>query len=221
MPFRPEYRDGGRTIPETTPPRDGQGVDGSAHRAGSPQPPGEDSTVASEALQSALPTLLTFSSFLEELRSKKVELARQGVSEAQIRSMVLQFIADRGLAISGASGIAIALAEGNDVVCRGSAGESAPPTYPGGLSLREIEVLRLVANGLTNAQVAERLFLSPRTVNAHLTTIYTKLNVPSRAGAIRFPIVPGGRAFPSAPASLSSCPRRGRPCRDRAPESIW
>ena len=66
------------------------------------------------------------------------------------------------------------------------AGEPTPPTHPGGLSLREIEVLRLVANGLTNAQVAEHLFLSPRTVNGHLTAIYTKLGVPSRAGAIRF-----------------------------------
>ena len=139
MPFRPEHRDGGRTIPGTTPPRDRHGdgngdgnrEDGSANLAGSAQPPAgysaDDSAGDSDALQSALPTLLTFSSFLEELRSKKIELARQGVSEAQIRSMVLQFIADRGLAISGASGIAIALSEGNDVVCRGSAGESAPP----------------------------------------------------------------------------------------------
>lgn len=63
---------------------------------------------------------------------------------------------------------------------------SAKTAYPAGLSAREVEVLRLVAAGLTNAQVAERLFLSPRTINAHLTTVYTKLNVPSRAAAICF-----------------------------------
>ena len=62
----------------------------------------------------------------------------------------------------------------------------SPAAYPAGLSAREVEVLRLVAAGLTNAQVAERLFLSPRTINAHLTTIYGKLDVPSRAAAIRF-----------------------------------
>ncbi|MDQ6833639.1 MAG: helix-turn-helix transcriptional regulator, partial [Chloroflexota bacterium] len=60
------------------------------------------------------------------------------------------------------------------------------PTYPAGLSAREAEVLRLVATGLTNAQIAERLFLSAHTINAHLTTIYGKLAVPSRAAAVRF-----------------------------------
>jgi DNA-binding CsgD family transcriptional regulator len=64
--------------------------------------------------------------------------------------------------------------------------EDTPPAYPARLSAREVEVLRLVADGLTNAQVAERLFLSPHTINRHLTTIYAKLDVPSRAAAIRF-----------------------------------
>jgi serine/threonine-protein kinase len=59
---------------------------------------------------------------------------------------------------------------------------------PGGLSAREIEVLRLVAAGLTNAQAADRLSLSARTINAHLTSIYGKLGVPSRAAAIRIAI---------------------------------
>ena len=54
------------------------------------------------------------------------------------------------------------------------------------LSLREVEVLRLVATGLTNAQVAQRLSVTPRTINAHLTTIYRKLRVTSRSGAIRY-----------------------------------
>jgi DNA-binding CsgD family transcriptional regulator/tetratricopeptide (TPR) repeat protein len=66
-------------------------------------------------------------------------------------------------------------------------------TYPAGLSAREVEVLRLVADGLTNAQVAERLFISPHTINAHLTTIYAKLAVPSRAAAIRFALDHGLR----------------------------
>jgi DNA-binding NarL/FixJ family response regulator len=57
---------------------------------------------------------------------------------------------------------------------------------PGGLSPREIEVLRLVANGLTDAQVASELYISPRTVARHLQSIYTKLNVNSRTAATRF-----------------------------------
>jgi DNA-binding NarL/FixJ family response regulator len=58
--------------------------------------------------------------------------------------------------------------------------------YPAGLTGREVEVLRLVAAGLTDAEVAERLFVSVRTVNAHLRSIYRKAGVPSRAAASRF-----------------------------------
>jgi DNA-binding CsgD family transcriptional regulator len=57
---------------------------------------------------------------------------------------------------------------------------------PGGLTPREVEVLRLVAEGLTDAQIAERLVISPRTVNNHLTSIYSKLAVSSRAAATRY-----------------------------------
>lgn len=52
------------------------------------------------------------------------------------------------------------------------------------LSVREHEVLRLVADGLTDAEVANQLVLSVRTVNAHLQSIYTKLNVNSRTAAV-------------------------------------
>lgn len=55
-----------------------------------------------------------------------------------------------------------------------------------GLSAREVEVLRLVAQGLTDAQVAEQLVISSRTVNWHLSVIYSKLGVSSRTTATRF-----------------------------------
>jgi non-specific serine/threonine protein kinase len=63
---------------------------------------------------------------------------------------------------------------------------AAPEAYPAGLSAREAEVLGLVATGLTNAEVAERLFLSSRTVDWHLGTIYRKLGSHSRTEAARF-----------------------------------
>jgi len=68
---------------------------------------------------------------------------------------------------------------------------SSRPEHPAGLTSREVEVLGLVAEGLTNTQVAERLFLSPRTVHRHLNSIYHKLGVRSRTGATRFAIEHG------------------------------
>lgn len=67
--------------------------------------------------------------------------------------------------------------------------ESQPATAPQAsqtiLSPREIEVLRLVADGLTDGQTAQKLYISPRTVGQHLRSIYRKLDVPSRAAAVR------------------------------------
>ena len=64
--------------------------------------------------------------------------------------------------------------------------QAAAEANPAGLSAREAEVLRLVAGGLTNAEVAEKLFLSSRTVDWHLGTIYRKLGSHSRTEAARF-----------------------------------
>lgn len=64
----------------------------------------------------------------------------------------------------------------------------ATPTPHAGLTAREIDVLRLVAMGLTDMQVAEKLVISPRTVNFHLTSIYSKLDVSTRSAATRYAI---------------------------------
>jgi len=51
-----------------------------------------------------------------------------------------------------------------------------------------VEVLRLVSQGLTDAQVAEQLVISRRTVNWHVTSIYSKIGVSSRSAATRYAI---------------------------------
>jgi DNA-binding NarL/FixJ family response regulator len=67
----------------------------------------------------------------------------------------------------------------------------AGSVLPGDLSPREIEVLRLVAAGWTNERVAEHLYLSARTVQTHLTSIYRKLDVANRTEATRIALAHG------------------------------
>ena len=59
----------------------------------------------------------------------------------------------------------------------------APSGVPGGLTEREVEVLRLVAAGNTNRAIAADLFISERTVDRHVSNIFTKLGLSSRAAA--------------------------------------
>jgi predicted ATPase/DNA-binding CsgD family transcriptional regulator len=70
----------------------------------------------------------------------------------------------------------------------GAKAGAQPASPPAGLTPREVEVLRLVAQGLTDREVAERLVLSPRTVSTHLTAIYGKLQVNTRSAATRFAV---------------------------------
>ena len=60
--------------------------------------------------------------------------------------------------------------------------------YPDDLTPREVEVLRLLARGWTDAQIAEYLVISRRTVNNHTTSIYSKIAVTSRSAATRYAI---------------------------------
>ncbi|MEO8972168.1 MAG: tetratricopeptide repeat protein [Ktedonobacteraceae bacterium] len=58
--------------------------------------------------------------------------------------------------------------------------------YPDELTAREVEVLRLLAQGWTDARIAEHLIISVRTVNTHVTSIYRKIQVTTRAAATRY-----------------------------------
>lgn len=62
----------------------------------------------------------------------------------------------------------------------------APPTAETVLTRRELEVLRLVAHGASNQEIADVLFISLRTVKAHMTNIFTKLDLSSRAAAVAY-----------------------------------
>ena len=62
----------------------------------------------------------------------------------------------------------------------------ATPRAAGGLSRREVEVLRLVATGKTNRAIAEELFISERTVERHVSNLFVKLDLSSRAAATAY-----------------------------------
>ncbi|WP_220269994.1 helix-turn-helix transcriptional regulator [Marinitenerispora sediminis] len=63
------------------------------------------------------------------------------------------------------------------------ASASAPPSAPAGLTARETEVLRLLARGYTNAQIATELFISAKTASVHVSRILAKLDLPNRGQA--------------------------------------
>jgi DNA-binding NarL/FixJ family response regulator len=57
--------------------------------------------------------------------------------------------------------------------------------HPAGLTRREAEVLELLSTGLTNPQIAERLFLSPKTIEHHVSNLLGKLGAVNRTDAVR------------------------------------
>jgi DNA-binding CsgD family transcriptional regulator len=98
---------------------------------------------------------------------------------AEARAALPERIADKawesGRAMSPAQLLALARE------APGHAGSGKAAATAGGLSKRELEVARLVASGMTSRAIAERLFLSERTVESHLEHILTKLGFSSRA----------------------------------------
>ncbi len=73
-------------------------------------------------------------------------------------------------------------------VSNSSSTNPATLTHPAGLTAREIEVLRLVARGLTSGEIALELKISEKTVGHHLTHIFNKTSSENRAAAAAFAI---------------------------------
>ena len=158
--------------------------------------------------------LLAANRFLGELDTENGAFvsARNHLAEALALADACQAPFERALTLAAMAELAVAVGERNAArvpltearaICeplgakptlarlsaletRLSAASTPKPRYPAGLSAREVEVLRLVSQGLTDAEVAEQLFLSPRTVSQHLRSVYNKLGVNSRTAATRF-----------------------------------
>ena len=120
---------------------------------------------------------------LAELRVATADLAVAAATLAEARAILTSLAA--APALTRAEALAARLA---------SAPAPPPAARPFGLTAREAEVLRLVAEGLTDAQIAARLSIGRSTVNTHLKAVYGKLGVNTRAGATRVALDHGLRS---------------------------
>ena len=71
------------------------------------------------------------------------------------------------------------------------AADEVPATHPAGLTDREVEVLRLVADGMTNREIGEALFISENTVIRHVSNIFSKTGSSNRAEATAYAVRQG------------------------------
>jgi DNA-binding NarL/FixJ family response regulator len=110
------------------------------------------------------------------------------------RARVLIAVACRGLGdndgaemeLDAAASVFSVLGARPDAIRAESLSRAAPATFPGGLTAREAEVLALVATGRTNRDIADQLVISEKTVASHLSHIFTKLGLTSRAAATAY-----------------------------------
>ncbi|MDT5013921.1 MAG: hypothetical protein QOD39_81 [Mycobacterium sp.] len=102
-----------------------------------------------------------------------------GDYEASVAS-VREALVDNDFDIAWAEGAALSLEEAIAYAQRGRGERKRPSSGWASLTPTELDVVRLVREGLANKEIATRLFISPRTVQTHLTHVYTKLSLTSR-----------------------------------------
>jgi DNA-binding CsgD family transcriptional regulator len=96
-----------------------------------------------------------------------------------------------GRALPIAAAVAEALALSREPLAAAPAGSTQAPAVEHGLTLREVEVLRLLREGLSNREIGERLYISERTAQTHVQNILGKLKVSTRAAAAAYAVEHG------------------------------
>ena len=140
-------------------------------------------TAAAGELRVALETFLTLG-LVHEAGRVELTLARARREAGDLDAALLDL--DRARRTFARLGARTDLAAADELASQLAAETGTGPAGPGGLTTREIEVLRLVATGRTNRAVAGDLHLSEKTVARHLSNIFTKLDLPSRAAATAY-----------------------------------
>jgi DNA-binding CsgD family transcriptional regulator len=139
-------------------------------------------------------TLLAEGRATDALRASRQALRRWTELDAQYEAALTRVLIAEGcaavgdtegagLATSAARATFDALGAAPDLARLDGGGE---PGRPDGLTSRELEVLRVLAQGKTNRVIAEKLFISEKTVASHVSHIFTKLGVSSRAAATAY-----------------------------------
>jgi predicted ATPase/DNA-binding CsgD family transcriptional regulator len=114
-------------------------------------------------------------------------------AQRQLQEQTFRRAWNEGGSMTPAQALATRPAEGSPAVQATppsplAASSKQPFRHPEGLTPREVEVLHLLAGGLTNPQIAERLVVSLPTINTHVASIFNKLGVNSRSAATRYAV---------------------------------
>jgi DNA-binding NarL/FixJ family response regulator len=131
-----------------------------------------------EALQAGARSYLTKDADRANI-GRALQAAAEGLTVFDPRVRATLLAAASGTAAAAAAGASAASAAGS-----GAAVRAAEP--PDGLTHREVEILGLIARGLTNPEIAERLFLSNHTVKTHINRIFAKTGSRDRVAAIGY-----------------------------------
>jgi predicted ATPase/DNA-binding NarL/FixJ family response regulator/DNA-binding XRE family transcriptional regulator len=103
---------------------------------------------------------------------------------AAVRDLLGETAFNEGLTAGRSLPLEVAVAEARAVTEVSIGPGVVPPRVDHGLTPREVDVLRLIARGLTDREIGDALFVSRRTVTSHVTSILARLDVPSRAAAV-------------------------------------